>query len=575
MLEKIRKSDLHIVAVGNHVPVIQSVLDFDYICGKDQPSVIGIVTKTQRTQKFFWGASEISIPCYPDLKTLKTESAVEPNLMLNLSSARGAFTTTEEMFEIFPDSLGGHVFCENFPEKNAIEIISKFSDDKLLLGPSGVGLLIPGKLKLGAIGGITPEQIISNQLDRAGSVAVIVLSGGLTNECLTVLHQNGIQPSFAASVGGEQFPLSSTVDLIQMAEKDPETKSIVYVGELGGTDEYEVAKLLEAGKISKPLHVYISGHIGNKNLFDIQFGHAGALLETEEQSAAAKTERLKAAGAITYTSFSDFAAGISNLPKSDLEKENYPQLENRQHTLFSSRNFAKFTSTKTSYAENILKVILSKDKLDKDTTELVETIFSLLIDHGAHVSGAVNTMISARAGRDMSSSVSAGLLTVGDRFGGAINAAAKEWFYGVENGLKAHEIVSQAATDKRLIPGIGHKKYRVDLPDPRVTELASYADRLSEKPHYNLARSVESFTTEKKATLILNVDGVIAALLIDFLIEKEGLSKKQLKTLFSADFFNAFFIIPRTVGLIAHYIEQKKIDEGLFRLPDSLLNEFD
>lgn len=574
MINKLRNIDPKVVVIGNHTAVIQSVMDFDYLSGKSEPSVVAIITNTRRTQKFFWGRNEIVVSCYPDLESLQSQTDQRPNLMLNLSSARGAHITTLEMFSTFPEALGGHLFCENLPEKHAIEIINR-KENKLLVGASGVGLLIPGHLKLGAIGGVTPEQLVSNQLDQPGSVAVIVLSGGLTNECLTILHQNGIQPSFAVSVGGEQFPLTSIPELMLMAESDPSTKAIVYVGELGGTDEYEVAKLLETGRLTKPVHSYISGHIGNQDLFDIQFGHAGALLETEEQSASAKTERLKQAGASTYSTFSEFAEGISNLPKSDLQKSEYPNLSDRRHTIFSSKKFENLSDPADSYVSNILKVLLNKNTVSDDTVEFTETAFSLLIDHGAHVSGAVNTMVSARAGRDMATSVSSGLLTIGDRFGGAITAAAKEWLHGVDSGLDATEIVKEAAKTKRLIPGIGHKKYRVDLPDPRVARLSSFAEKLTSKKHYELARAVEKVTTEKKATLILNIDGLVSSLLIDLLLEKENLTPKHVAALVEADLFNAFFIIPRSVGLMAHYLEQKRIDEGLFRLPEDLLNEID
>jgi ATP-citrate lyase alpha-subunit len=56
--------------------------------------------------------------------------------------------------------------------------------------------------------------------------------------------------------------------------------------------------------------------------------------------------------------------------------------------------------------------------------------------------------------------------------------------------------------------------------------------------------------------------------MLDVLVEKEKLSRAEIKALIEADFFNALFVIPRTVGFIAHYLDQKRLDEGLFRLPD-------
>ncbi len=122
-----------------------------------------------------------------------------------------------------------------------------------------------------------------------------------------------------------------------------------------------------------------------------------------------------------------------------------------------------------------------------------------------------------------------------------------------------------------LILGIGHKKYRVGIPDPRVAALSEFAQLLSAHPHYDFARAVESVTTGKNGSLILNVDGVMAALALDILTECEGATPEELDALMSAEFFNALFVIPRSVGFIAHFMEQKENDEGLFRLPDELL----
>jgi ATP-citrate lyase alpha-subunit len=65
----------------------------------------------------------------------------------------------------------------------------------------------------------------------------------------------------------------------------------------------------------------------------------------------------------------------------------------------------------------------------------------------------------------------------------------------------------------------------------------------------------------------------MAAILLDLLQEKEGYSDHEIGELIDAEFFNALFVIPRTVGFISHFIEQKRNDEGLFRLPDELLFE--
>ena len=182
-------------------------------------------------------------------------------------------------------------------------------------------------------------------------------------------------------------------------------------------------------------------------------------------------------------------------------------------------------------------------------------------------------MVTARAGKDMVSSLVAGLLTVGPRFGGAVNDAARTWTLGLASGKSAADFVEERARAGQLLLGIGHRKYRVGIPDPRVEALSQFSTLLKKHPHYDFARAVEDATTQKNGKLILNVDGVMAALLLDILRECEQYSEEDLRALIDAEFFNALFIIPRTVGFIAHFMEQKQNDEGLFRLPDDLLYE--
>ena len=192
----------------------------------------------------------------------------------------------------------------------------------------------------------------------------------------------------------------------------------------------------------------------------------------------------------------------------------------------------------------------------------------MLVDHGPYVSGAVNTIVTARAGRDLVSSLSAGLLTVGPRFGGAINQAAANWIRGVKEEVPAQDFVEEFAMKKEYISGIGHRKYRVDFPDPRVNELLAFSDSLKEKRFTTFAKEVEKITVNKKGNLILNVDGAIAAVLLDILSEKEQLSDEELVRLSEIEFFNALFVLSRSVGFIAHFLDQKRLDEGLFRLEE-------
>ena len=223
-------------------------------------------------------------------------------------------------------------------------------------------------------------------------------------------------------------------------------------------------------------------------------------------------------------------------------------------------------ATGTTLADIVGSLFLGRPLQSQLTRDCIDTILKLCVDHGPYVSGAVNTMITARAGRDMVSSVAAGLLTIGPRFGGATNDAARIWH--TYHGQSAHEVVEEYAQKKQIIAGIGHKSYRVDKPDPRVALIAGHAEKLTTHPHLDFARYIEAFTVQKKPNLILNVDGTIAAVMLDILVHEEDVSHEELTALIEAEFFNSFFVFARTAGFIAHYLDQKRLGEPLFRLPE-------
>jgi ATP citrate (pro-S)-lyase len=248
----------------------------------------------------------------------------------------------------------------------------------------------------------------------------------------------------------------------------------------------------------------------------------------------------------------------------------FSQRDGQPHLL--GENLLDFAN-QNSFAAIVGSLFLGRKILSKEMEDFTDFVLRISVDHGPSVSGAMNTIVTARAGRDLVSSLAAGLLTIGPRFGGAINQAAINWLRGVLEGKSASDFVEEFASKRQYISGIGHKKYRVDSPDPRVKELKNFVDGLSQKRFTNFALGVEKVTTAKKGNLILNVDGAIACVLLDILSEKEGLSDQELQRLTEVEFFNALFVLSRSVGFIAHYLDQKRLDEGLFRLSEDLVTE--
>lgn len=586
-IDLIRSTSPSILVLGNYGAIIQSILDFDYLSGKKESSVMGIIAGGRRTVRYFFGKKEILLPVYSDIEGVPLEKRKRTSYVLNLASGRRVLANTQTALNLIPNLIGGVIFAEEVPEKHSLDISSSLKNKKtFIIGPSSVGLLIPKVLKLGAIGGTEGRQLVQSKLFEPGDMAVFSSSGGMTNEIIRAVIQQNRRLSFALSFGGERFPIFLPTEAFLAAEDDPKTKTIVYFGELGGTDEYELADLISKKKIKKEVICYIAGIVADMFESPPQFGHAKALAKTDAETAVAKKKVLKDAGAKVADSFSEFVEmiGRSN-GKVVKDNEEYSIIQkdmtDRKKALIASSISGDIDGEPQILGENLLSfakdhsfayisasLFLGRKIKSGRFEKCVDFILRQLVDHGPYVSGAVNTIIASRAGKDLVSSLSAGLLTIGPRFGGAINQAAKNWLIGVLSKKPAFDFVEDFASRKEYISGIGHKKYRVDYPDPRVKEILAYTDELSQKRFTVFAKGVEKITTEKKGNLILNVDGAIAAVLLDILSEDEHVSDEELSTLIDTEFFNAFFVLSRSVGFIAHFLDQKRLDEGLFRLEE-------
>ncbi len=336
----IRSSQNKILVLGNHEPIIQSILDFDYLSGKIEGSVVGIITGRRGFAKLFFGNHEILIPTHvalpksSDLSALRSTSEGEigtseaTNLwFLNLLSGRRTLSSTLELLS--PNSsepctsecselcdscfVGGALFAENVPELHSLKLIEASNEKSLIVGPASVGLIVPGAMKLGPIGGITPDQIRGCFITEPGDVAVFSASGGMTNELINIASQSGHRLSFALSFGGDRFPVLSPREAFLLAEADPQTKTVLYYGELGGEDEYELVKLKEEGKFSKNVIAHIAGTVAGLFPESPQFGHAKAKADKERTTAPSKREALKSAGFKVSNSFEQFINLVNKL----------------------------------------------------------------------------------------------------------------------------------------------------------------------------------------------------------------------------------------------------------------------
>lgn len=582
-IAKLRSLSMSTIILGSHPGIVQSILDYDYMVGREKPTIVGIVTGGGRkTERYFWGETELIIPVYANLSAITDLKKGEINSVLHVQSGRRVLESMKEALETLPKLKIAVVFAEQTPELHSLEL-GRIAKKKgvLIAGPASVGVIVPGVLKLGAIGGTQHPQLVSARVFEPGDTAVVSTSGGMVNELIHTVTGSGLRISFGIALGGDRFPLTSPADAFLLAEKDPLTTRIVYFGELGGQDEYEIAELIKEKKITKPVFAYIAGTVADLFETPPQFGHAKAMASVKSETATAKKRAMRDVGVTVFDSFSELAPTLKQLASERVELIP-PRLigDRKKHQLISHLSGDNATGDVQllgrdlretveahSYASLVLAMLLGEKDINAPRlVEFTDYVLRLLVDHGPYVSGALNTIVSARAGKDLVSSLASGLLTIGPRFGGAINGAAGSWLTGVSSGSDAKTFIRSQAG---VIQGIGHKKYRLDTPDPRVAALESF--NIKNGRYLTFARDVEAITTSKKANLILNVDGAIAAILLDLLESELGYGPEKLRELVDIEFFNALFILSRSVGFTSHYLDQRRHDEGLFRMtPDDI-----
>jgi succinyl-CoA synthetase alpha subunit len=151
-----------------------------------------------------------------------------------------------------------------------------------LIGPNCPGLISPGKSLIG----ILPDNVFT-----PGSVGLISRSGTLTYEIVDELTREGIGQSTCIGIGGDPIIGSTFVDLLPLFEADPETKAVVMVGEIGGSDEEIAAEYIKT--MTKPVVGFIGGRTAPPGK---RMGHAGAIISGKTGTPQAKVEALQAAG---------------------------------------------------------------------------------------------------------------------------------------------------------------------------------------------------------------------------------------------------------------------------------------
>ncbi|KAG2084440.1 ATP citrate lyase [Suillus cothurnatus] len=579
---------------------IQGMLDFDYSCKRARPSVAAMIYPFggHHIQKFYWGTRETLLPVYTSLEEA-VKKHPDVDVVVNFASSRSVYSSTMECLG-YESIKAIALIAEGVPERQAREILWKAKEKGvLIIGPATVGGIKPGCFRIGNSGGMM-DNIIASKLYRPGSVGYVSKSGGMSNELNNILSlvTNGTYEGIA--IGGDRYPGSTFIDHLLRYEDDPGCKMLVLLGEVGGVEEYRVIEAVKSGRIKKPIVAWAIGTCASMFTTEVQFGHAGSMAHSDSETAAAKNKAMREAGFIVPATFEELPAALKNtydaliaqgviVPTKEVEPPVIPMDYKWAQELGLIRKPAAFISTISDergqellyagmrisdvFREDIglggvVSLLWFKRRLPPWATKFIEMVLMLTADHGPAVSGAMNTIVATRAGKDLISSLASGLLTIGSRFGGALDEAASMFSGARDMGLTPREFVDNSRKANKLISGIGHKIKSVNNPDLRVELVKEYVRK--NFPSHSLldyALAVEKVTTSKKDTLILNVDGCIAVCFVDLLRDSGAFTSEEADEYIKIGTLNGLFVLGRSIGFIGHHLDQKRLRAPLYRHP--------
>jgi ATP citrate (pro-S)-lyase len=576
------------------------MLDFDFICKRKTPSVAGIIYTFggQFVSKMYWGTSETLLPVYQTIEQAIAKHS-DVDTVVNFASSRSVYSSTMDLME-FPQLRSIAIIAEGVPERRAREILHVAKKKNItIIGPATVGGIKPGAYKIGNTAGMM-DNIVASKLYRPGSVAYVSKSGGMSNELNNIIATTTDGVYEGVAIGGDRYPGTTFIDHMLRYEADPNCKVLLLLGEVGGVEEYRVIEAVKSGQIKKPIIAWCIGTVASMLKTEVQFGHAGSFANSQLETAAMKNRSMREAGFHVPNTFEEMPQLLSEVykelvnsgtivPKSEPQVPKIPIDYSWAQELGLVRKPAAFISTISDdrgqellyagmpisevFKQNIgiggvMSLLWFRRRLPEYASRFLEMVLMLTADHGPAVSGAMNTIITTRAGKDLISALVSGLLTIGSRFGGALDGAAEEFTKAYDKGLSPRNFVDTMRKENKLIPGIGHRVKSRNNPDLRVELVKEYVKKnFPSCKLLDYALAVETVTTGKKDNLILNVDGCVAVCFVDLMRNCGAFTAEEAEDYLKMGVLNGLFVLGRSIGLIAHYLDQKRLRTSLYRHP--------